>query len=60
MIYSAEDDDFRLRRQQAFEALRQGHSGKTAAHNDKSFSQVCFHDFPIIAFSRHANRREVF
>jgi hypothetical protein len=50
VIFSAQDDDFRLRRQHSFEALSQGHSSKTAAHNYKSFRQVCFHDLPIIAF----------
>jgi hypothetical protein len=33
MILSAQDDDFRLRRQQSFEALCQGRPGKTAPHN---------------------------
>jgi hypothetical protein len=40
MIVRAEDDDFRLRWQQAFEALRQSHSGKTAAHNHNPFGNV--------------------
>ena len=43
MIVSAQDDYFRLRRQKAFETLRQGHSGKTAAHNHNSFGNV-WHD----------------
>jgi hypothetical protein len=33
MILSAEDDYFSPRRQQAFEALRQGSSGETASNN---------------------------
>jgi len=37
VILSAEDDYFHLRRQRAFEALRQGHSGKTASNYHKSF-----------------------
>jgi hypothetical protein len=33
MIVSAKNDYFRLSRQRALKALRQGHSGKTAAYN---------------------------
>jgi hypothetical protein len=40
MIVSAEDDNFRLRWQRAFEALRQSHSGKTAAYNHNPFGKV--------------------
>jgi hypothetical protein len=36
MILSAEDDYFHLRRQQAFEALREGHSGEPASNYHKS------------------------
>ena len=39
-IVSAKNDDFRLRRQQAFETLRQSHSGKTAAHDHNPFRKV--------------------
>jgi hypothetical protein len=40
MIVGAENDDFHVRWQQAFEALRQSHSGKTAAHNHNPFGKV--------------------
>jgi hypothetical protein len=40
MIVSAEDDDFRLRWKQAFEPLRQSHSGKTSAHNHNPLGKV--------------------
>jgi hypothetical protein len=40
MIVSAENNYFRLHWQRAFEALRQSHSGKTAAHNHNPFGKV--------------------
>ena len=43
MIFVGEDDDFRLRRQQAFEMLRQGHAGKPAAHDDDLLGKL-WHD----------------
>jgi hypothetical protein len=40
MIVSAKNNNLYLCRQQAFEALRQSHSGKTAAHNHNPFGKV--------------------
>jgi len=43
MIFSAEDDYFHLRRQRAFEALRQGYSAETAT-DDHDSSNILRHD----------------
>jgi hypothetical protein len=40
MIIRAKNNYFRLRWQTTFEALRQNHSGKTAAHNNNPFGKV--------------------
>jgi hypothetical protein len=40
MIVRAKNDYFYLRWQQAFEPLRQSHSGKTAANNHNPFGKV--------------------
>ena len=54
-IASAKDDNFRVLRQQAFETLRQSHSGKTAAHDHNPFGKVwrdsfgLFHDQIAVA-----------
>jgi hypothetical protein len=45
MIVSAENYYFRLRQQQAFETLRQGHAGEAAAYNYNPLGTVCRYVF---------------